>query len=343
MPSELELRLHLNENPYPPLPEVRKALAAELDAVNRYPEFTPDTLIGMVADWLGVTRDRVAVGNGSVGLALHVLDLCTGPGDEVVYGWRSFDAYPLITEMAGAESVEVPLTAAGHQDLPGILAAVTPRTRVVVLCNPHNPTGTVIGRDALEEFLGALPERITVILDEAYHEFGRDPGLPDGLRHLAAHPNLVVLRTFSKAYGLAALRVGYCVAAPVVAGRVRGRSLPYGISHLAQVAVAESLRAQKQLTARVDAIVAERDRLRDGLARLGWHTFPSQANFLWIDAGSRSEVLAAELARAGALVRCYPDEGLRLTVGSREADDLVLRAAGSVPSATAKGAPTMAG
>ncbi|MBT2383998.1 histidinol-phosphate transaminase [Streptomyces sp. ISL-11] len=342
MLRELELRLHLNENPYPPLPEVRDALAAELDAVNRYPEFTPETLVTMVAQWLGVAREQVAVGSGSVGIALQVLDMCTGPGDQVIYGWRSFDAYPLITRMAGAEPVEVALTPTGEQDLDGMLAAVTHRTRVVVLCNPHNPTGTTIGRPAMERFLAALPDRVTVVLDEAYHEFSRDPGAADGLDHLADHPNVVVLRTFSKAYGLAALRVGYAVAAPATAGRVRDRALPFGIGRLAQVAVAASLRARAQLADRVDAIVAERDRLRAELTRLGWSSFPSHGNFLWLDAGARSEHLAAALSRAGALVRCYPGEGLRLTVGSREADDLVLRAAGSVASGTTKGAPTMA-
>ncbi|MCC3774478.1 histidinol-phosphate transaminase [Streptomyces sp. UNOB3_S3] len=323
-----ELRLHLNENPYPPLPEVREALAAQLDAVNRYPEFTPDTLVGMIADWLGVAREGVAVGNGSVGIALQVLDLCTGPGDEVVYGWRSFDAYPIITRMAGAEAVQVPLTSSGEQDLDEMLAAVTPRTRVVVLCNPHNPTGTVFGRTALKSFLAALPERVTVILDEAYHEFARDAEIPDGLDHLADHPNLLVLRTFSKAYGLAALRIGYCVASPALAGRLRDASLPYGISPLARVGVAASLGAREQLIERVDAIVSERDRLREGLTRLGWHSFPSHGNFLWLGAGDASERLAAALGEAGALVRCYPGEGVRLTVGLPEANDLVLRAAG---------------
>ncbi|MEV4435803.1 histidinol-phosphate transaminase [Streptomyces sp. NPDC049585] len=331
------LRLHLNENPFPPLPEVAAALAAELTAVNRYPEFTPDTLTGMIADWLGTDREHVAVGSGSVGIARQLIDLCTAPGDEVVYGWRSFDAYPLITRMAGAVPVEVPLTAAGEQDLPGMLAAVTERTRVVVLCNPHNPTGTLVGRAELEAFLAALPRRITLVLDEAYHEFARDPRTPDGLRLLADHPNVVVLRTFSKAYGLAALRVGYCVAAPGQAGRLRAASLPFGISPLAQVAVAASLRAGKQLAERVEAVVAERERLRTGLGRLGLTGPASHGNFLWLDAGPRTEALAAALAAAGVLVRFYPGEGMRLTVGSREADDLVLSTAGALAPAVPAG------
>src|SRR5690606_19549254 len=214
-PGAAAFKLSSNENPYPPLPSVLAAIADAAADVNRYPDMYATELTEALADHLGVGADEVVVGNGSVAVLAHVLQTVVQPGDEVVYPWRSFEAYPIAVAVAGATSVQVPLLTGADQgrlDLPGMAAAVTDRTRVVMLCSPNNPTGPVVHRDELETFLDAVPSDVLVVLDEAYLEFVRDPEAPDGLAVYAQRPNVVLLRTFSKAYGLAGLRVGYAVA-----------------------------------------------------------------------------------------------------------------------------------
>lgn len=323
-------RLALNESPYPPLPSVREAMRRAVDRAHRYPPFHPDELTGRIAAWCGVAPDRVAVGSGSVGVALQLFQAVVRPGDTVVYGWRSFDAYPLLAGMAGARPVPVPLTPDGHQDLRALLAALGPRSRVVVLCNPHNPTGSLVTAGALSAFLRRVPPHVTVLLDEAYVEFARHPGLPDSLALLDAYPNLLVLRTFSKAYGLAALRVGYGLGAAGLVARIRGRQLPFGVNAVATAAVLASLRAEDELRLRVDSVVAERERLLRELASLGWEIGPSHTNSVWLAAPDPVDEAAAALTGAGVQARHYPGEGLRLTVGDREANDTVLGALAGV-------------
>ena len=319
-------RLALNESPYPPLPSVRHAMERAVAEAHRYPPFHPDDLTERIAAWCRVTSDRVAVGSGSVGVALQLLQAVVQPGDTVAYAWRTFDAYPLLASMTGAQPVPVPLSPDGHQDLAAMLAAVDRRTRVVVLCNPHNPTGSLVTADALSAFLRQVPRHVTVLLDEAYVEFARDTELPDSPALLDAHPNLLVLRTFSKAYGLAALRVGYGLGARDLVERIRRQQLPFGINAVATAAVKASLRAEGELRLRVDAIVAERERLRRELVCLGWRVRPGHANSVWLAAPDPVEEGAAALTDAGVEARHYPGEGLRLTVGDRRANDTLLTA-----------------
>ncbi|MFE5406797.1 histidinol-phosphate transaminase [Streptomyces sp. NPDC056580] len=319
-------RLALNESPYPPLPAVREAMRRAVARAHRYPQFYPDDLTERIAAWCGVPSDHVVVGSGSVGVALQSLQAVVRGGDAMVYAWRSFDAYPLLAEMTGARPVPVPLSPDGRQDLGALLAALGRRTRVVVLCNPHNPTGSVITAEALSAFLRRIPRHVTVLLDEAYVEFARGPGLPDAPALLGAHPNLLVLRTFSKAYGLAALRVGYGLGAPELVERIRRHQLPFGINAVATAAVKASLRADGELRLRVDAVVAERERLRHELEGLGWRVPAGHANSVWLAAPDRVDEGARALALAGVQVRHYPGEGLRLTVGRRKANDRVLTA-----------------
>ncbi|MCC5477848.1 histidinol-phosphate transaminase [Streptomyces barringtoniae] len=319
-------RLALNESPYPPLPSVREAMRRAVAQAHRYPQFHPDDLTERIAAWCRVTSDRVAVGSGSVGVALQLLRAVVRPGDTVAYAWRTFDAYPLLATMVGAERVPVPLSPEGHQDLGSLLAAVDDRTRVVVLCNPHNPTGTLVAADALAGFLRQVPRHVTVLLDEAYIEFARDTDVPDTLTLLDAHPNLLVLRTFSKAYGLAALRVGYGLGAPDLVARIRRQQLPFGINAVATAAVKASLRAESELRMRVTTIVAERERLRHELVSLGWCVRPGHTNSVWLAAPDPVDEGAAALTGAGVQARHYPGEGLRLTVGTRKANDTVLTA-----------------
>ncbi|ARP68596.1 aminotransferase [Streptomyces pluripotens] len=319
-------QLALNESPYPPLPSVREAMHRAVAQAHRYPQFHPDDLTERIASWCQVTPDRVAVGSGSVGVALQLLHAVVQPGDAVVYAWRTFDAYPLLAAMARAHPVPVPLSPDGHQDLSALLAALDHRTRVVVLCNPHNPTGSLITADALSAFLRHVPRHVTVLLDEAYMEFARDPDLPDTLALLDAYPNLLVLRTFSKAYGLAALRVGYGLGACDLVEQIRRQQLPFGINAVATAAVKASLRAGSELRLRVDSVVAERERLRRELLSLGWRVRPSQTNSVWLAAPDPVDEGSVALTDAGVQARHYPGEGIRLTVGDRNANDTVLAA-----------------
>jgi len=323
-------QLAQNESPYPPLPSVREAMHRAVAQAHRYPQFYPDDLTERIAAWCRVSPDRVVVGSGSVGVALQLLQAVVEPGDAVAYAWRSFDAYPLLADMVGARRVPVPLTADGCQDLGGLLAALDDRTRVVVVCNPHNPTGTLVTADALSAFLCHVPRHVTVLLDVAYVEFARDADLPDPSALLSDHPNVLVLRTFSKAYGLAALRVGYGLGAPDLVARIRRHQLPFGINAVAAAAVTASLRAAGELRRRVDTVIAERDRLRDQLVHSGWHIRPGHANSVWIAALDPIDEGAAALTAAGVQARHYPGEGLRLTVGSRDANDAVIAALAGV-------------
>ncbi|MEZ7003349.1 histidinol-phosphate transaminase [Streptomyces sp. AD55] len=319
--------LFANENPYPPLPSVRELLHTEAARVNRYPDRHAVALTEALARRFDVPAGHLALGAGSVGVALHLLHsaLGTGGGD-VVFAWPSFEAYPHLTRVCGGDPVPVPLDGHRH-DLDALADAVTARTRVVFICNPNNPTGTVVGRGELERFLARIPERVLVVLDEAYREFVRDADISDGIELYRDRPNLVVLRTFSKAYGLAGLRVGFAVAHEPVAAGVRGAAVPFGVGSLAQAAAVASLRAEDELTERVAALVEERERVRDGLLAAGCEVPPSEANFLWLPLGGRTTAFAEACAARGVRVRAFDGEGARVTVGEPAANAVVVRVA----------------
>jgi histidinol-phosphate aminotransferase len=320
-------KLSSNENPYPPLPGVLEQAAATAARMNRYPDMACGELVAEISRHFGVAREHVATGTGSVGVAQQLLQATSGPGDEVIYAWRSFEAYPIITQISGAASVQVPLTPDERHDLDAMAAAVTDRTRLIFVCNPNNPTGAAIRRDELERFLDRVPGEVLVVLDEAYREFVRDPQVPDGLDLYRDRPNVCVLRTFSKAYGLAGLRVGFAVAHEPVADALRKTAVPFGVSQVAQDAAVASLAAQEALLVRVDALVGERQRVREGLLAQGWTVVPSEANFVWLRLGERTSQFAAACEAAGVVVRPFPGEGTRITIGEPEANDVVLRVA----------------
>jgi histidinol-phosphate aminotransferase len=307
------VRLHLNEHPLPPLPSVARAIGEALVCAHQYPDFHPEVLVATLARWCGVPDDHVVVGNGSVGVALQFLHAVMRPGSRLAYAWRNFDAYPLLAQMTHAEPVHVPLRPDGQQDLTALLNAIDPQTRAVVLCNPHNPTGTLIDAPALADFLARVPPHVIILLDEAYIEFA-GPDRPDSLLLLPQHPNLVVLRTFSKAYGLAGLRIGYALTHPRLAQAARTHQLPFGITTAATAGVNASLRAQPELLARIRKITDTRDRLREALVQRGWTIPHSHANFLWLDDRSTTQIAHRRLHQAGFHARAYPGEGLRLTV-----------------------------
>ncbi len=326
-PAGPAFKLSSNENPYPPLPGVLEAATAAAAAFNRYPDLACSALTEELAGRFGVPAAHIATGTGSVGVAQQLLQSTSGPGDEVIYAWRSFEAYPIITQISGAASVRVPLTADERHDLDAMADAVTPRTRMVFVCNPNNPTGTVVRRAELERFLDRVPSDVLVVLDEAYREFITDPEVPDGVDVYRDRPNVAVLRTFSKAYGLAGLRIGFAIAHEPVAAALRKTAVPFGVSQLAQDAAVASLRAEPALLERVAALVAERARVVGALTGQGWTVPETQANFVWLRLGERTADFAAACERAGTTVRPFAGEGVRITVGETEANDILLRTA----------------
>ncbi|MFI8995646.1 histidinol-phosphate transaminase [Streptomyces sp. NPDC053542] len=320
-------KLSSNENPYPPLPGVLETAVAAAGAFNRYPDMACTGLMAELSERFGVPVEHLATGTGSVGVAQQLIQATAGPGDEVIYAWRSFEAYPIITQISGATSVQVPLDENEVHDLDAMLAAVTERTRLIFVCNPNNPTGTVVRRAELERFLDAVPSDVLIVLDEAYREFIRDADVPDGIELYRDRPNVCVLRTFSKAYGLAGLRVGFAVAHEPVAAALRKTAVPFGVSQLAQDAAVASLRSEGALLERVDALVAERTRVARTLTEQGWTVPESQANFVWLRLGERTVDFARACEQAGAVVRPFPGEGVRVSIGETAGNDIFLQTA----------------
>ncbi|MCP9621781.1 histidinol-phosphate transaminase [Nocardia otitidiscaviarum] len=321
------VKLASNETTFPPLPSVAKAIAEAAEQVNRYPDITATELRTAIAEFHGVGIENVAVGCGSVALCQEIIQITCGEHtDEVVFAWRSFEAYPIVTRIAGARAVQVPLDHGYAHDLDALAAAVTPNTRAVFVCNPNNPTGTAHGRAAVERFLDAIPDTVLVVLDEAYYEYLRFPAdqHPDGVELGRTRPNVLVLRTFSKAYGLAGLRVGYAVGDPAVVTALMKVRVPFSVNRLAQAAAIASLDARHELLERTDAVIAERERMRTALAAAGYRVADSHANFLWLPLGDRSAEYGEASAAAGVLVRPYGIDGVRVTAGDPHENDLFL-------------------
>lgn len=323
-PGVTAYKLSSNENPYGPLPSVLKAIDEGAATINRYPDMAVTALTQRLTQALGVPPECIAMGTGSVAVLAQVVEAACDAGDEVVFAWRSFEAYPIVTQVAGAKPIRVGLDADARHRLDAMAAAITDRTRVVLVCTPNNPTGPTVHTDELERFLAKVPDDIVVVVDEAYVEFVRDPDAVRGLDVWRKHPNVVVLRTFSKAYGLAGLRVGYAVAHPPVAAAIRKTATPFGVNSLAQVAAIASLDAVDELTERVEWIVAERDRVVQGLTDQGWHLPRTDANFVWFPLGTDSTAFSHACEAAGLMVRRYGDDGVRVTIGESEANTRLL-------------------
>jgi histidinol-phosphate aminotransferase len=321
------IKLASNEVPDGPLPSVMAMIHDASMQVNRYPDMGTVALGERIAKHVGVDTELVAVGCGSVSLCQQLVQATCEPGDEVLFGWRSFEAYPIITQVVGAVKRLVPVTAGHGLDLPAMAAAVTDRTRVIFVCNPNNPTGTAVRRDELAEFLDAVPPTVLVALDEAYHEFVTDPEVPDGITLLDRHDNIAVLRTFSKAYGLAGLRVGYAVSSPGIATALRKVAIPFAVNGVAQAAAVASLDASDELLARCGEIAAERDRVREALLDAGYEVPPSQANFVWLPLGERTGAFNEHCLRNRLVVRAFAGDGARVTIGTIDENDAFLSAA----------------
>jgi histidinol-phosphate aminotransferase len=317
--------LSLNENPFPPLPAVRSALIRSVGVANRYPEFLPERLRRLIADQIGVPAEQVVLGAGATGVVLQALQALTAPGDTIVMASPTFDGYPIIAQMARLNSVAVPLDEHGHNDLDG-LAEAAADARVVVVCRPHNPTGTLQPTAVLMRFLRRVPRDTVVLLDEAYIEFAAPEHRVDVAALVARFPNVVLVRTFSKAYGLAGLRIGYGVASHELARTLWSQQLPFGIAITSLHAVAASYHAENELRRRIQLITAERRYLRMRLSAMGIYTTDAHANFTYLP--SRGRRWREVLGDSGLRVRYYADGAARITVGNRASTVAVLSALG---------------
>jgi histidinol-phosphate aminotransferase len=320
-------KLSSNENPYGPLPSVLAAIDDAAATVNRYPDMAVTALTERLAKALDVPAECIATGTGSVAVLAQIVNAACDAGDEVVFAWRSFEAYPIVTQLAGAKPVMVGLDERARHRLDAMFSAITDRTRVVLVCTPNNPTGPCVHQAELEAFLDKVPSDVIVVVDEAYVEFVRDPDAVRGLETWRHRPNVVVLRTFSKAYGLAGLRVGYAVAHPPVAAALRKTATPFGVNSVAQVAAIASLDAFDELNARVESLVAERDRVVRALGDQGWTLPQSDANFVWFPLGTDSTAFSQACAEAGLTVRQYGDDGVRVTIGEVDANSRLIEVA----------------
>ncbi|WP_040509876.1 pyridoxal phosphate-dependent aminotransferase [Gordonia soli] len=320
------VKLASNEVSEGPLPSVLSAITEAAIGVNRYPDNGMVDLTAALAKKLRVTEDEIQVGCGSVILCQNLITVTSGPGDEVLFGWRSFETYPLATRVAGATPVMVPLTVDHTYDLRAMAQTITDRTRLIFICNANNPTGTVVTADDLRAFLRSVPPHIVVALDEAYFEYFRPSPEQayDALELRREFRNLVILRTFSKAYGLAGLRVGYAVGDPQVIEALNKVHVPFSVSTIAQRAALASLSATDELLARTDAVVEERGRVTARLRQLGYPVPDSQANFVWLALGERATDFAALSTEAGVVIRPFAGDGVRVTVTNPAENDVFL-------------------
>jgi histidinol-phosphate aminotransferase len=284
---------------------------------------TSTRLVEAIATHHDVAPEQIAVGAGSVEVVGQLAAAVVDAGDEVVFGWRAFEAYPIITAVVGGQAVKVPLIQATH-DLEAMAAAVTDRTRLVLLCNASNPTGTAVGAAAIAGLLDRVRDDVLVVIDEAYHHYADPSAVPDAIAEFGERSNVVVTRTFSKAYALAGLRVGYCVGAPVLVAAARKTQVPFSVSGLAQECAIAALGDTAEVERRAALTVAERDRVAKELAALGYDVPPSQANFVWLELGEAAAAFAQHCDAGGVIIRPFAGEGVRVTIGLPEENDAFL-------------------
>jgi histidinol-phosphate aminotransferase len=320
-------KLSSNENPFEPLPAVVEAIRGA--SVNRYPDSSATELRVRLAQRYGVTEHQIQVGAGSVAVLAQLISAAAGAGDEVLYSWRSFEAYPGLVTVAGATSVTVPNTHDHRHDLPAMTRAITERTRVVIVCTPNNPTSTIVTLDEFTTFMASVPLTTLVVLDEAYIEFVTDPDAVRGIPLLARYPNLVVLRTFSKAYGLAGLRIGYAVGPEYIMDAARATAIPLSVIESAQLAALASLDHEEQLLERVGRIALLRDEVWRSLVSQGWDVPRPSGNFVWLATGAATATAHDIFAGHGIVTRSL-GEGLRVSIGEAESVANLLLAAAEV-------------
>lgn len=320
-------KLSSNENPFQPLPAVLEAIRVE--DFNRYPDASAAVLRERLAQRFGVTPDQVQVGSGSVSVLTQLVTAAASVGDEIIYAWRSFEAYPGLVAVAGATGVQVPNTADHRHDLPAMAAAVTERTRAIIVCSPNNPTGSIVTADEFTDFMALIPASVLVILDEAYVEFVTDSSSVNGKDLLSTYPNLVVLRTFSKAYGLAGLRIGYAVGPEYIMDAARATAIPLSVTEAAQRAALVSLDHEDELLERVCRIAVLRDQVWQALLDQGWDVPRAHGNFVWLPTRDATADAAQTFLDHGIVVRALGD-GVRVSIGESGSVDKLLKASAEV-------------
>jgi histidinol-phosphate aminotransferase len=322
-------KLSSNENPYEPLPAVLDAIAGS--SINRYPDGAATKLRERLAQRWGVTPGEVQVGAGSASVLSQLITATSGAGDEIVYSWRSFEAYPGLVAVAGATSVQVPNTPDHRHNLPAMSAAITDRTRLVIVCSPNNPTSAVVTAAEFERFMASVPAEVLVVLDEAYAEFVTDSEAVKGSTLVRKYPNLVILRTFSKAYGLAGLRIGYAIGPEYVMDAARVTAIPLSVIDQAQRAAIVSLDNEPELLERVAQLSVLRDEVWTALLEQGWDVPRPHGNFVWLPTGELTDWAAEVMTSHGIVSRALVD-GLRVTIGERASVEKLLKGSAEVVS-----------
>lgn len=321
-------KLSSNENPDGPVPAVARAIA-EVDTIHRYPNPTAEALRAELSQVFGVPAEDIVTGTGSLGALTQIINAFAGTAtdgapDEVLYAWRSFEAYPIVVRTAGAKDVKIPVTAEGRHDLEAMAEAITDRTRVILLCTPNNPTGPALGNQEVRNFLARVPRDVVVVIDEAYQEYVRISDPVDTLALYREHPNVAVLRTFSKAHGMAALRVGYSIASQEITQHLRRVAVPFGVSTIAEVGAIESLRALDEVHLRVQNLIQERERVRNALLDAGWDVPDAQGNFIWLPLGDHAGDFAHHAGVKALAVRAFDGDGVRVSIGETNANDRLI-------------------
>lgn len=339
-----QYKLSSNENPLGPVPEVARVIA-EFATAHRYPDPLSTALRQKLSARLGVDADDIVTGAGSLGALNQILKTFAGVNadgvqDEVIYAWRSFEAYPILVGIMGARSVQVPNLPNGAHDLDAMAAAITDRTRLILVCTPNNPTGPAVTESQIRAFLAKVPAHIPVVIDEAYFEFCAASTVPEseeaplnGLDIYRDYENVIILRTFSKAQGLAGLRVGYSISHPQITQHLRVAATPFAVTALAEAAAIASIEHEDAVMERVSHLVSERERVTARLRDLGYEFPSTYANFVWLPLGERTGEFVQLMAEHALSVRAFGTEGVRVSIGEVEANDRFL----SLCEAFAKG------
>lgn len=330
-----QYKLSSNENPLGPVPEVARVLA-EFATAHRYPDPLSTALRQKLSARLGVDADDIVTGAGSLGALNQILKTFAGVNadgvqDEVIYAWRSFEAYPILVGIMGARSVQVPNLPNGAHDLDAMAAAITDRTRLILVCTPNNPTGPAVTESQIRAFLAKVPAHIPVVIDEAYFEFCAASTVPEGeeaplngLDIYRDYENVIILRTFSKAQGLAGLRVGYSISHPQITQHLRVAATPFAVTALAEAAAIASIEHEDVVMERVSHLVSERERVTARLRELGYEFPSTYANFVWLPLGERTGEFVQLMAEHALSVRAFGTEGVRVSIGEVEANDRFL-------------------
>lgn len=326
VPGGASYKLSSNEHHLGPLPGIVDSIKAAAGSPEKYPDPVAKDLVEALSNYLGVPTERVITGTGASELLGALVHLTIEDGTDAIYPWPSFEMYPLVTGLNDANRIEVPLTVNESHDLDAMAGAITSRTRLILLCSPNNPTGPALTQDSFDRFMARVPEGVLVVLDQAYWEFITDPDAVDGLAMSKKYSNLVLLRTFSKAHGLAGLRVGYCVGHPNVIHALSKIVVPFGVNTLAQRAAIESVERIDEISARVKSIAEARDALARELRRQGWSVPDAQGNFVWMPLENLGEAFENACHRQGLAVRRLTG-GVRISIGPQEAMDRVLKIA----------------